>query len=45
MCQTGDSRAVLRKGAVADLKPGTVTAIDGDPDDAGVLTAKGVIAQ
>jgi hypothetical protein len=36
---------VLRKGAVGDLKPGTITAVDGDPDDAGVLTAKGIIAQ
>jgi len=45
LVHTNASTVVLRKGAVADLKPGTVTAIDGDPDDAGVLTAKGVIAQ
>jgi hypothetical protein len=45
LVHTNGSTVVLRKGAVSDLKPGTVTAIDGDTDDAGVLTAKGVIAQ
>lgn len=45
LVHTNAQTDVLRKGAVSDLKPGTVTAVDGDPDDAGVVTAKGIIAQ
>jgi hypothetical protein len=45
LVHTNAQTVVLRKGAVADVKPGTVVAVDGSPDDAGVLTSKGIIAQ
>ena len=45
LVHTNAETVVLRKGAVADIKPGTVVAVDGSPDDAGVLTSKGIIAQ
>jgi hypothetical protein len=45
LVHTNAQTVVLRKGAVADLKPGTVVAVDGKPDDAGVLTSDGIIAQ
>jgi hypothetical protein len=45
LVHTNASTDVLRKAAVADLKPGTVAAVDGAPDDAGVVTAKAIIAQ
>jgi len=45
LVHTNAQTVVLRKGTATDLKPGTVAAVDGAPDDAGVLTAKGVIAQ
>jgi hypothetical protein len=45
LVHTTAQTVVLRKGAVADLKPGTQMAADGTPDDAGVVTAKGIIAQ
>jgi len=45
LVHTNAQTVVLRKGNVPDLKPGTVVAVDGSPDDAGVLTSKGIIAQ
>jgi hypothetical protein len=45
LVHTNAQTVVLRKGAVADLKPGTQVAVDGKPDDAGVLTSDGIIAQ
>jgi hypothetical protein len=45
LIHTNAQTVVLRKGNVADLKPGTQMAADGTPDDAGVVTAKGIIAQ
>jgi hypothetical protein len=45
LVHTNAQTVVLRKGEVVDIKPGTVVAVDGTPDDAGVLTSKGIIAQ